>query len=125
MDNNGHQKMHLQGKAYDKWILGISSAYILNRCLTKSGIPQEAWSGKIYSVSHIRIFRCETYSRVPTKKMYFYKLKMHLYWTYWIGKSLKLYNSIFKNVILRKNVEFKEEEFCHRNIHGSIKVAHH
>ena len=44
------------------------SVYILNRSPMKSmkdQVPQQAWSGKCSSISHLRIFGCVAYVQVP------------------------------------------------------------
>ena len=44
------------------------SIYILNKIPTKSvkdQVPQQAWSGKRSSISHLRIFGCVAYAHVP------------------------------------------------------------
>ena len=55
---------HLSNKY---WAEAVSCAtYIMNRCPTKSVkniIPEEAWSGRKHSVSHMRVFGCVAYAR--------------------------------------------------------------
>ena len=44
------------------------SVYILNRIPTKSMkdcVPQQAWSGKCSSISHLIIFGCVAFAHVP------------------------------------------------------------
>ena len=41
--------------------------YILNRSprnIVKGMVPQQAWSGKIHSVSHLKVFVCIAYAHV-------------------------------------------------------------
>lgn len=51
------------------WAKGVScSIYILNKSPTKivrDMIPQKEWSGKIHSVSHLKVFGCIAYAHVP------------------------------------------------------------
>ena len=51
------------------WAEAMKTAvHVINRSPTKSldgGIPEEAWSGKKPSYSHLRIFGCEAYAHVP------------------------------------------------------------
>lgn len=53
----------------DYWAKVVACvAYILNRCPTKSvqnNVPEEAWSGRKQNVTHMRVFGCVVYSRVP------------------------------------------------------------
>jgi hypothetical protein len=47
------------------------TVYIKNRCPNKaldSKTPQETWSGRKPDVSHLRIFGCKTFARVPDEK---------------------------------------------------------
>ena len=42
--------------------VGVYLTYTINRCpakILKNMIHEEAWSGRKYSVTHIRVFRCE------------------------------------------------------------------
>lgn len=46
----------------------ICVVYLLNRCPTKSVkfvTPNDAWTGSMPTVNHLRIFRCIAYAHVP------------------------------------------------------------
>ncbi|KAH9310278.1 hypothetical protein KI387_044223 [Taxus chinensis] len=92
--------------------------YILNRCPTKivkDKVPQKAWSGKKRSVSHLRIFGCVAYAHIPNERRK--KLDDKGERCIFVGyseqsKAYKLYNPITKNSIIRRDVQFIEEQAC-------------
>jgi hypothetical protein len=46
----------------------LCAVYLLNRCPTRSLqviTPQEAWSGHKPSVTHLRVFGCVAYAKIP------------------------------------------------------------
>jgi len=46
----------------------LCAVYLLNRCPTRSLqviTPQEAWSGHKTSVTHLRVFGCVAYAKIP------------------------------------------------------------
>eukprot|EP00253_Pinus_taeda_P013378 PITA_13378 len=53
----------------DYWAEAVNcAAYILNRCPTKAvmnRVPEEAWSGRKQGVTHIKVFGCVAYARIP------------------------------------------------------------
>jgi hypothetical protein len=61
-----------QGLELEFWGEAVNTVvYIKNRCPTKaldSKSLQEAWSGRKPDVSHLRIFGCKTFARVPDEK---------------------------------------------------------
>ena len=52
----------------DYWVEVVACAtYIINRCPTKifkNVVPEEAWSGRKHSVTHMRVFECVAYAHV-------------------------------------------------------------
>ena len=100
--------------------------YILNRSLTKSvkdHVPEEAWSGKSWSISHLRIFVCVAYAHVPKEMRR--KLAYRSYNCILIGysedsKAYRLHNPITKKYIVNRDVDFKEEEAWDGSIDKSI-----
>jgi len=75
--------------------------------------PQEAWSGKKPSVSHLRIFESIAYSNVNDEKRV--KLDDKNEKLVFIGydsrsKGYKLYNPINGKVIISRDVVFDEED---------------
>ena len=80
------------------------SICILNRSPTKSvkdRVPQQAWSGKCSSISHLRIFGCVAYAHVPEEMRR--KLDDRSHKCIFVGyseesKAYKLYNSIHQEV---------------------------
>jgi hypothetical protein len=51
------------------WVEAVSYAvYLLNRCLTRSlqvVTLEKAWSGHKPSVTHLRVFGCVAYAKIP------------------------------------------------------------
>lgn len=64
--------IHAQGLGYEFWAEAVvNAAYIRNRCPTsavQNMTPEEAWSGKKPHVSHLRVFGCIAYAKVPDEK---------------------------------------------------------
>ena len=64
--------IHAQGLTYEFWAEAVCNAtYIRNRCPTKAVhnmTPEEAWSGKKPHVSHLRVFGCVAFAKVPDEK---------------------------------------------------------
>ena len=64
--------IHSQGLGQEFWAEAVcNAAYTRNRCPTRvmSGMtPEEAWSGKKLSISHLRVFGCIAYAKVPDEK---------------------------------------------------------
>jgi hypothetical protein len=64
--------IHAQGLGYEFWAEAVcNAAYIRNRCPTRAlqdMTPEEAWSGKKPHVSHLRVFGCIAYAKVPDEK---------------------------------------------------------
>ena len=61
--------IHLQGFGREFWAEAMcNAAYTHNRCPTRAvyGMtPNEAWSGKKPSISHLCVFGCIAYAKVP------------------------------------------------------------
>jgi hypothetical protein len=68
----GRSMILAQGLELEFWGEAVNTAvYIKNRCPTKaidSKTPQEAWSGRKPEVSHLRVFGCKAFARVPDEK---------------------------------------------------------
>ena len=119
----------LKGKnlSNEYWVEVVACAvYILNRSPTKivrNMVPQEAWSGKLHSVSHFRVFGYTAYVLVPKQTRN--KLDDKSEKCIFIGydeqsKAYKLFNPITKKVIVSRDVVFKEGEFWDGNIDKTI-----
>jgi len=75
--------------------------------------PQEAWSGYMPSVAHLRIFGCIAYaqvSEVEKKKLDNHGEKCILSGYSEESKADKLYNSLTKKLIVSRDVVFNETE---------------
>ena len=87
----------------------------MNRIPTKSvkdRVPQQAWSGKCSSISHLRIFGCVTYAHVPKELRR--KLDDRSQKCIFVGyseesKAYRVYNPITKKYVINRDVVFKEE----------------
>jgi len=99
------------------WAEAVSCAvYLLNRCPTRSlqaVTPQEAWSGHKPSVTHLRVFGCVAYAKIPDARRT--KLDDKSEKCIFIGygdrrMGYKLYNPITKKVIMSKDVIFEEDK---------------
>ena len=95
----------------DYWAKVVSCvAYILNRCPTKSVqnvVPEDAWSGRKHSVTHMRVFGCVAYAHVldELKKKLDNKGEKCIFVGYSDeSKAHKLYNPLTKKVIISKDV---------------------
>ena len=64
--------LHSQGLGYEFWAEAVVNAvYTRNRCPTSAlqGMtPQQAWTGMKPSISHMRIFGCIAYAKVPDSR---------------------------------------------------------
>jgi hypothetical protein len=99
------------------WAEAVSCAvYLLNRCPTRSlqaVTPQEAWSGHKPSVTHLRVFGCVAYAKIPDARRT--KLDDKSEKCIFIGygdrrMGYKLYNPITKKVIMSRDVIFEEDK---------------
>lgn len=67
MDSIMLKKKHLPNEYWGEDVACVF--YILNRSPAKSvknRVPEEAWNGKSFHISHLRIFGCVAYANVPT-----------------------------------------------------------
>lgn len=74
--------------------------------------PQEAWSGRKPSISHLRVFRSIAYAHEPDQKRSKLDDKSERY--VFIGydsrsKGYKLYNPSKEKIIISRDVEFDEK----------------
>jgi hypothetical protein len=92
------------------WAEAVSYAvYLLNRCPTRSlqgVIPEEAWSGHKPSVTHLRVFGCVAYAKIPDARRR--KLDDKSEKCIFVGYGerrmrYKLYNPITKKVIMSRD----------------------
>src|SRR5450631_1333284 len=64
--------IHAQRLGHEFWAEVVCNAvYVRNRCPTKAveGMtPEEAWSGRMPHVSHMRVFGCVAYAKVPDQR---------------------------------------------------------
>ena len=64
--------LYTQGLRCEIWAEAVSNAvYTRNRCPNKALVnvtPKEAWSGKRPCISHMRVFGCIAYAKVPDEK---------------------------------------------------------
>jgi transposase InsO family protein len=99
------------------WAEAVSCAvYLLNRCPTRSlqaVTPEEAWSGHKPSVTHLRVFGCVAYAKIPDARRT--KLDDKSEKCIFVGygdrrMGYKLYNPITKKVIMSRDVIFEEDK---------------
>ena len=97
------------------WAEAVACAiYLSNQSPTRSVknvTPQEAWSGRMPSVSHLRVFGSLTYVHVPDQQRSKLDDKSEKY--VFIGydassKGYKLYNPFTSKIIINRDVEFNE-----------------
>lgn len=100
------------------WAEAVDCAvYLSNRCPTKSvwnKTPQEAWSGRKPSVSHLRVFGSIGYTHVPDQERSKLddKSKRYIFIGYdSSSKGYKLYNPNSGKMVISRDVEFDEEDF--------------
>ena len=64
--------IHAQRLKLSFWAEAVTNAvYIRNRCPTRALVtmtPQEAWSGRKPCITHMRVFGCIAYAKVPDAK---------------------------------------------------------
>ncbi|KAJ6937917.1 hypothetical protein NC652_012263 [Populus alba x Populus x berolinensis] len=99
------------------WAEAVSCAvYLLNRCPTRSlqGVtPEEAWSGHKPNVTHLRVFGCVAYAKIPDARRR--KLDDKSEKCIFVGygerrMGYRLYNPITKKVITSRDVIFEEDK---------------
>jgi len=90
--------------------------YLSNRCPTKSlwnKTPQEAWSGRKPSVSHLRVFGSIGYTHISDQERSKLddKIKRYIFIGYdSSSKGCKLYNPNSEKIVISRDVEFDEED---------------
>ena len=66
--------IHSQGLGREFWAEAVcNAAYTHNRCPTRvvyGMTPEEAWSGKKPSISHLHVLGCIAYAKVPDEKRF-------------------------------------------------------
>ena len=89
-------------------------------------VPQQAWSGKIHSVSHFKVFGCIAYAHVPkeTRSKLDDKSEKCIFVGYdEQSKAYRLFNPITRKVIVSRDVVFKEDESWGGNIDTNVTGA--
>jgi hypothetical protein len=99
------------------WAEAVSCAmYLLNRCPTRSlqvVTLEEVWSGHKLSVTHLRVFGCVAYVKIPDARRTKLNDKSEKYIFVGYGDrrmGYKLYNPITKMVIMSRDVIFEEDK---------------
>jgi hypothetical protein len=116
-DADGKIKVHAQwcrlGKEF--WVEAVGTAcYLVNRSPSSAlddKTPQEVWTGKKPSLTHLKVFGCEAYVHVPKENMS--KLDKKAEKCIFIGykdglKGYKLWNPETKKVVYSQDVVFRE-----------------
>ena len=108
--------IHAQGLKLSFWAEAVTNAvYIRNRCPTRALVtitPQEAWSGRKPCISHMRVFGCVAYAKVPDAKRGKLDAKgtKCLFLGYCEGtKAYRLMCLETKKIIRSRNVVFVED----------------
>jgi len=91
-----------------------TACYLVNRSPSSAledKTPQEVWTGKKPSLSHLRVFGCDAYVHVPKEKQT--KLDSKYEKCIFIGykdglKGYKLWNPVTQNVVYSGDVVFRE-----------------
>ena len=104
------------------WAEAVATAvYLRNLTPTRAireGSPFEAWNGRRPNLSHLRVWGCTAYVRVPKENRK--KLDPNAKKCVFVGyatttKQYKLYDPVKKKVTLSRDVEFKEKESYFRS----------
>ena len=91
-----------------------TTCYLTNRSPSSAledKTPQEVWTGKKPSISHLRVFGCDAYVHVPKEKRTKLdsKSKKCIFIEYKDGlKGYKLWNLVTRKVVYSRDVMFKE-----------------
>lgn len=103
------------GLGQELWVEAVEIAcYLVNRSPSlalEDKTPQEVWTGKKPSLSHLRIFGCEAYVRVPKEKRTKLDSKSEkcIFIRYKDGlKGYKLWNPVTRKVVDNQDVVLKE-----------------
>ena len=91
-----------------------TACYLVNRSPSSAledKTPQEVWTGKKPSLSHLRVFGCDAYVHVPKEKRT--KLDSKSEKCIFIGykdglKGYKLWNPVTRKVVYSRDVVFRE-----------------
>ena len=91
-----------------------TTCYLVNRSPSSAledKTPQEIWTGKNPSISHLRVFGCDAYVHVPKEKRT--KLDSKFEKCIFIGykdglKGYKLWNLVTRKVVYSRDVAFRE-----------------
>eukprot|EP00253_Pinus_taeda_P015604 PITA_15604 len=103
------------GLGQEFWAEAMDTAcYLVNRSpssVLDDKTPQEVWTGKKPSLSHVRVFRCDVYVHVPKEKRT--KLDSKSEKCIFIGykdglKGYKLWNPVTRKVVYSRDVVFRE-----------------
>eukprot|EP00253_Pinus_taeda_P035873 PITA_35873 len=103
------------GLGQEFWAEAVDTAcYLVNRSPSSAledKTPQEVWTGKTPSLSHLRVFGCDAYVHVPKEKRT--KLDSKSEKCIFIGykdglKGYKLWNPVTREVVYSRDVVFRE-----------------
>ena len=103
------------GLGQEFWAEAVDTAcYLVNRSpssVLEDKTPQEVWTGKKPSLSHLRVFGCDAYVHVPKEKRT--KLDSKSEKCIFIGykdglKGYKLWNPVTRKVVYSRDVVFRE-----------------
>eukprot|EP00253_Pinus_taeda_P025779 PITA_25779 len=103
------------GLGQEFWAEAVDTAcYLVNRSPSSAldeKTPQEVWTGKKPSLSHLRVFGCDAYVHVPKEKRT--KLDSKSEKCIFIGykdglKGYKLWNPVTRKVVYSRDVVFRE-----------------
>lgn len=93
----------------------VNAVYVRNRCPTRaltSITPEEAWSGRKPCISHLRVFGCITYTKIPDQKRSKFDSKgtKCLFLEYCVGtKAYRFIDVKSKKIIKSRDVVFDED----------------
>src|SRR5271168_1572192 len=105
------------GLGQEFWAEAVDTAcYLINRPPSselEDKTPQEVWTSKKPSLSHLRVFGCDAYVHVPKEKRT--KLDSKYEKCIFIGykdglKGYKLWNPVTRKVVYSRDVVFREEK---------------
>uniref|UniRef100_A0A1Y1L7N3 Integrase catalytic domain-containing protein n=1 Tax=Photinus pyralis TaxID=7054 RepID=A0A1Y1L7N3_PHOPY len=99
------------------WAEAVNTAvYLLNRspCKSVEKTPEEMWTGRVPTLSHLHIFGCKAFGHVPTEKRK--KLDHRSTPSIFIGyctdkKAYRLYDPKRQSVFVSRDVTFDETTF--------------
>lgn len=109
--------MHAKGLPQAYWAEAFhTSAYVANRSPTTTVTnitPEEAWTGKKLTISHLRTFGCTAYMHIPDQQRT--KLDKHSLKCIFVGyaihsKAYKLYDPVGRKMHLSRDVIFVEDD---------------